>query len=41
MLDLGGMTSLLTSSLGIVSALPSDIAALLGQPGTARRIGAF
>jgi parallel beta-helix repeat protein len=40
-LDLGGMTSLLTSSLGIVSALPSDIAALLGQPGTARRIGAF
>ncbi len=40
-LDLGGMTSLLASSLGIVSALPSDIAALLGQPGTARRIGAF
>ena len=40
-LDLGAMTGLLTSSLGIVSALPSDIAALLGQPGTARRIGAF
>jgi len=40
-LDLGGMGSLLASSLGIVSTLPADVAALLGQPGTARRIGAF
>jgi parallel beta-helix repeat protein len=40
-LDLGGMTGLLASSLGIVSTLPSDIAALIGQPGSARRIGAF
>ena len=37
----GGMGSLLASSLGIVSTLPADVAALLGQPGTARRIGAF
>ena len=40
-LDLGGMAGLLASSLGIVSTLPSDVAALLGQPVTARRIGAF
>jgi parallel beta-helix repeat protein len=40
-LDLGAMGGLLASSLGIVSTLPSDVAALLGQPVTARRIGAF
>jgi parallel beta-helix repeat protein len=40
-LGLGSMLSLLTSSVGIASALPADIATLIGQPTTARRIGAF
>ena len=40
-LGLGSMLSLLASSIGIAAPLPADIAALIGQPGTARRIGSF